>query len=125
MINSYLDSNFEFIEKADITRYTNGIDMKLVNLEPIALFHNFELTLFSGKHVEDISHTHIVSSMYNLITSDKDTEDLSIGSDRVRKNRPHELPNNKNIRSKYHVRITLKDVLGFAEHQEKSTYGLG
>ena len=26
---------------------------------------------------------------------------------------------------KYHLRVILKDVLGFAEHQGKTTYGLG
>ena len=31
--------------------------------------------------------------------------------------------NNKIIKGKYHVRIMLKDVFGFAEHQEKATYG--
>ena len=28
-------------------------------------------------------------------------------------------------KGKYHVRIVLKDVFGFSEHQEKATYGLG
>ena len=36
----------------------------------------------SGKHLEDISHAHIVSLMYKLITSAEDTDDLSIGFDR-------------------------------------------
>ena len=29
------------------------------------------------------------------------------------------------MKGNYHVRIRLKDVFGFAEHQEKPTYGLG
>ena len=29
------------------------------------------------------------------------------------------------IKGKYHVKIMLKDVFGFAEHQEKATYGVG
>ena len=29
------------------------------------------------------------------------------------------------MNGKYHLRITLKDVFGFAEHQEKATYCLG
>ena len=29
------------------------------------------------------------------------------------------------MKGKYHLRIMLKDVFGFAEHQQKATYGLG
>ena len=35
------------------------------------------------------------------------------------------MTNNKSQKWKYHVRIYLKDVFGFAEYQEKATYGLG
>ena len=63
--------------------------------------------------------------MYKLITTAKGCDDLSIGFDRNRDNRKNELTNNKNVKGKYHVRICLKDVFGFAEHQEKATYGLG
>ena len=35
------------------------------------------------------------------------------------------MTDNKNVKGKYHVRIMLKDVVGFAEYQEKATYGLG
>ena len=51
--------------------------------------------------------------------------DLSIGSDRSRDRRQRELTNNKNNNGKYHVRIYLKDVFSFVEHQETATYGLG
>ena len=51
--------------------------------------------------------------------------DLSIGFDRDRTRRRNELTNNKNIKGRYHVRIYLKDLFGYAEHQEKATYGLG
>ena len=63
--------------------------------------------------------------MYKLITSAKDSDDLSIGFDRSRERRKQELTNNKNIKGKYHLRIMLKDVFGYAECQEKATYGLG
>ena len=43
----------------------------------------------------------------------------------VRKRRRDDLTNNKTIKSRYHLRIMLKDVFGFAEHQEKATCGLG
>ena len=94
-------------------------------MAPIALFSNFKLTTSSGKHLEDISHAHLVSLMYKLITSSKDSNDLSIGFDNSRNRRRDELALNKNIKGKYHVKIMLKDVFGFAELQRKATYGLG
>ena len=80
LLNSYLDLNFEVIKKADDSRYGNGKDIQLVNLGPIALFSNFKLTTGSGKHLEDISHAHLVSLMYNLLSSGKliHHDDLSI-----------------------------------------------
>ena len=59
------------------------------------------------------------------MTSSRDSDDLSFGFDRNRGRRKNELSNNKNIKGKYHIRIYLKDIFGFAEHQEKGTYGLG
>ena len=79
----------------------------------------------SGKHLENIDHAHIVSLMYKLLTSSKGSDDLSIGFDRDCNRRQRELTNNKSQKGKYHVRIYLKDVFGFAEYQEKGTYGLG
>ena len=125
LLNSYLDLNFEVIKRVDNSRYANGNDIRLVNLGAIVLFSNFKLTTNSGKHLEDISHAHLVSLMYKLITSSKDSNDLSIGFDHSPNRRRDELALNKNIKGKYHVRIMLKDVFGFAEHQEKATYGLG
>ena len=92
---------------------------------PIALFSNYKLTTSSGKHLEEISHAHIVSLIYKLLTSSRDSDDLSIGFDRNRGRRKNEISNNKTIKGKCHIRIYLKDVFGFAEHQEKGTYGLG
>ena len=63
--------------------------------------------------------------MYKLKTSSKDSYDLSVGFDRGRNRRKDELALEKNIKGKYHLRNMLKDVFGFAEHQEKATYGLG
>ena len=125
LLNSYLDLNFEVIKRADNSRYANGNDIRLVNLGPIALFSNFKLTMSSGKHLEDFSHAHLVSLMYKLKTSSKDSNNLSISFDNSRNRRRDELALNKNIKGKYHLKIMLKDVFGFAEHQEKATYGLG
>ena len=63
--------------------------------------------------------------MYKLLTSSKDSDDLSIGFDRNRGRRKNELSNNKSIKGKYHIRIYLNDIFGFSSHQEKGTYGLG
>ena len=83
------------------------------------------MTTSSAKHLEDNSHAHIVSSMYKLITSAKDSDDLSIGFDRDRGRRQRELTNNETLKGKYHARIMLKDIFVFAEHQEKATFRLG
>ena len=125
LLNSYLDLNFEVIKKNDDSRYANRNDIRLVNLGPVALFSNFKLTTSSGKHLQDISHAHLVSLMYKLITSSEDSNDLSIGFDYSRNRRRDELARNKTIKGKYHVKIMLKDIFGYAEHQEKATYGLG
>ena len=125
LLNSYLELNFDVLHAATNNRYVNGDDMRLVNLGPIALFSNYKLTTSSGKHLENIDHAHIVSLMYKHLTSSKGSDDLSIGLDRDRGRRQRELTNNKTQKGKYHVRIYLKDVFGFAEYQEKGTYGLG
>ena len=124
-MNSYLELNFDVLHAVNNDRYVDANDIRLVNLGPIALFSNYKLTTSSGKHLEEISHSHIVSLMYKLLTSCRDSDDLSIGFDRSRGKRKNELTNNKNIKGKYRIRIYLKDIFGFAEHQEKGTYGLG
>ena len=125
LLNSYLVLNFDVLHAATKSRYADNKEIRLVNLGPIALFSNYKLTTNSGKHLEDISHAHIVSLMYKLINSAEGSDDLSIGFDGDRTRRQRELTNNKNQKGKYHVRIYLKDVFGFAEHQIKATCGLG
>ena len=125
LLKSDLDLNFEVIKKADDSRYGSGNGIRLVNPGPIALFSNFKLTTSTGKHLEDISHASLVPLMYKLITSSRNSDDLSIGFDRSRNRRRDELAQNKNVKGKYHLKIMLKDVFGFAECQEKAIYGLG
>ena len=125
LLNSYLDLYFDVVLAATNNRYADNNNIRLVNLGPVALFSDCNLATSSEKHLEDVSHAHIVRLMYKLITTAKGCDDLSIGFDRDRTRRRNELTNNKNIKGKYHVRIYLKDVFGFAEHQEKATYGLG
>ena len=35
------------------------------------------------------------------------------------------MTNKKKVKGKYHIKIMLKDVFGFAEHQKKATFGPG
>ena len=125
LLISYLDSNFGGIKKADSSRYGNGNDLRLFNLGPIVLFSNFKMTTSSGKHLEVTSHAHILSSLYKLISGAENSDDLSSGFDRDCIRRQDELTKNKNIKGKCHLGIMLKKVFGFAELQEKATYGVG
>ena len=125
LLNSYLEINFDVLRADNSNRYVDANDIRLVSLGPIALFSNYKLTTSSGKHLEEISHAHIVSLIYKLLTSFKDSDDLSIGFDRNRGKRKNELTFNKTIKGKYDIRICLKDIFGFAENQEKGSYGLG
>ena len=125
LLNSYLELNFDVLHVANNNRYVDANDIRLVNLGPIALFSVYKLVTASSKHLEEVNHAHFVSLIYKIVTSSKDGDDLSIGFDRNRGRRKDELTDNKNIKGKYHSRIYLKDILGYAENQEKATYGLG
>ena len=117
--------DFDVLDAATSNRYVDGNDISLVNLGPIALFSKYKLTASPGKHLEDITLAHIVSLMYKLITSARGSDDLPIGFDRDRNRRQRELTKDKIIKGKNHVRIYLEEIFGFAEHQGKSTFGLG
>ena len=125
LLNSYLELNFDDLHAGTNNRYADGNVIRLVNLGPIGMFSNYKLTSSSEKHLENIDHAHIVSLMYKILSSGKGSDDLSIGFDRDRGRKQPEMTNNKTQKGKYHVRIYLKDVFGFAEYQEKATYGLG
>ena len=118
LLNFYLGLKFEVIKKSDNSRCANGYDMRLLNLGSVALFSVFKLTTRSEKHLEDISHAHIVSLMYKLIRSSRGSDDFSIVFHRDCGRRREELTNNENTESKFHVRFILKDVFGFSEHQD-------
>ena len=125
LINSYIELNFDVLRADNSNRYVDTNDIRLVNLGSIALFSNYKLSTSSGKHLEEISHAHIVSLMYKLLSSSRESDDLSVCFDRNRDRRKRELTNNKNIKCKYHVRIFLRDIFGYAEFQQVGTYGLG
>ena len=82
LLNSFVDLNIEVIKTADKSRYANDNFIKLNNLGPIHLSNNSKLTTSSVIYLEDISHAHIVPLMYELITSAKVSDDLSIGFER-------------------------------------------
>ena len=82
-------------------------------------------TWLPGEHLEDISLAHLVSSLSKPITTARDFDDVFIGFDRDRYRRKQELTNTEITKGKYHVRKMLKDVFGFAEHEERASYGLG
>ena len=63
--------------------------------------------------------------MYNLISSSRDSDDLSIGFHRSNETREREMTNNKTTGGNYHVRVYSKGFFGFGEYQDNSSYGLG
>ena len=123
--NSHIDVNFDVSHAATNNRYADDDSIRLINLGPIGLFSIYKISSISGKHLEEIRQAHIVRLIYKLITGARDSDDLSIGFDRSRERRQRGLTNNKNIKGKNHVRIYLRDIFGFAEHQEKAVCGLG
>ena len=56
------------------------------------------MTMFSRKHLEDITRAHIVSLMYIPLKSSRASDDLSIVFDGDRVQRRNELTINKNIK---------------------------
>ena len=114
--NCYVELNFDVLHAATDNRYVDNNDIRLVNLAPIGLFSNYKLITSSGKHVENIDHAHILSLMDKLVTSSRGSDDLSIGFVRSRDRRQRELTIIKTQKRKFHLRIYLKEVFGFAEH---------
>ena len=120
LLISYSELVFEVIKKAHRSKYGDGNEIRFVNLRLTALFSNFRSTTSSGKDLEDNSHPHIVSLMYKLLISIRASDYLSVGFHRDRTIERDELARNKNINGKNHLRIMLRVVFGFAEHQEKT-----
>ena len=125
LLITYLHLNFDVLHAATNNRCEDNNDIKSIYLNPIALFSNYKLIASSGIHSEDISHAHVVSTLYNLITSARVTDDLSIGFERNRGRRQRKLTNYKTQKGKFHLRFMLKDVFGFCQCQEKGTFGFG
>ena len=124
MLKSYIELNFDVLKAATSNRYSDADDIRLINLGPIALCSICKMTTNSGKHLENIDHAHIVSLMSKLLSSSRDSDDLSFGFDRSRDRRKRELNKNKTQKGKYHLRNYLKGIFSFAEYQETETLGL-
>ena len=84
---SLLRLNADVLHAATNNRYIDVDDIRLVNGGAIALFSNCKLKSSSGKHIEENNHAHIVCLMYKILTSARNTDDLSFGfaRDRARK----------------------------------------
>ena len=89
------------------------------------MFNQYKLTSSSGKELEKHDNAHAICLMYNLLSSSKDSDDLSIGFYQNNEAREKKLTNNKATKENYHVRICFKNIFGFAAHQDNCTYGLG
>ena len=105
-------------------RYAEGDHIKLVNLGRIALFNKYRLTNSSGKEIEENDNDHVICLMHKLLSSSRDSDDLSIGFYRSNGFREREVTKIKTTKGNCHVRNYLKDVFEFAEHEDNSTYGL-
>ena len=125
MLTSYLELIFDVLQVVSGNRYGDGSNKRLVNLAVMASFSIYKLITSSGKQLEETSLAHIVSLMYKLLTSSRGSDDLSIGFDRIRDRRNRHFTSNKTQKGKFHLINYLKDIVGFAEHQETATYGLG
>ena len=95
MSNNYLDLNFDVLHAATGNIFVDNNDIKLVKLGSIVLFGIYNLTISSNKHLEDENHAYIVSLLCKLVSSARDTRDLSFRFGRNRDRRQGELTNNK------------------------------
>ena len=105
LLNSYLDLKFDVVHAAINNRYVDKNDIRSNNLEPIALFSNYNLTASSRKHLQDVNHAHIVSLMYKLKISARVSDDSSTGFSRDRGRIQRELSNKKNKRKIPHQKL--------------------
>ena len=97
LLKSYIGLNFDVLHADSGDRYTNGDNIGLGILGPVASFSKYKLTTSIGKHIEEISIAHIVSLVYQLLTSSRGSDDLSIGFHRDRYRRQREITNSKNM----------------------------
>ena len=95
MFGSPVTLNFDVLDSARNNRYKENDDIRLVNMAPVGSFSIYKLTTSSEKHLEKILNAQIACLVYELKTSARNTDDLSIGFDRDRNRRQQESTNNK------------------------------
>ena len=123
--DSYLELGFSVNHRADaLARYADGDHIRLVNLGPKALFNKYRLTSSTGKEKKEIDNAHDSYLMQKLLSSSRDSDDLSIGFHRNKEVREREMTNKKSTKGNYYVKIYLKQVFGFAENHYKCNYGM-
>ena len=85
--------------------YADDDQLRLVNLGLIAFFDKYSLTSSSGKEIEKIKTARVICLMHKLISSGRDSDDLSIGFHRSNEARERKLTNNETTKGKYPFRI--------------------
>ena len=112
------------IRQDNSKRFSAAENTKLAKLEPIALFCENELSNRNEKEKLYVDHANIACSMYKLLTTPRGHHDSSIRFARDILERAEKRITMKRIRGKFHNTILIKDVFGFAEHQQYATFGL-
>ena len=96
MKDSNLDLDFNISHKAGPhARSADNDHIKFVNLGPTALFNKYRLTSSSGKEIEDVDNAPVICLMYKMLSSSRDSDDLSIDFRTSNEVRERELTNNK------------------------------
>ena len=97
--DSYLGVDFNVNHRAGFhAQYADSDHKRLLNLGPIALINEYRLTNSSGKEVEDIDNAHVICLMYNLKSSGRNSDNLSIGFHRSIKVRQRKMTNIKKLK---------------------------
>ena len=121
--DSYNQLNFNVTHRAGVhARYADGDHIRLVSLGSV--FFCNRLSSSSGKEIEEIDNAQGICLLRKLISSSRDSDDLSIGFHRSFDVREKKLTNKKSTKRNHHVRICLKDIFSFAGHQHNCSYGL-
>ena len=102
----YLETDFSVTHKVGAHGgFANGDHIGLVNLGSIAFFIKYRLTSSSGKEIKETDNAHIICLMYNILSSAKDNDDLSVGFHGSTEARERELTINKSTKGNFNVRI--------------------
>ena len=125
MKDSYLEVEFKVFRRIGAhPRHVDGDRKRLVVLGPTALFIKYRLTSSSGKKIEEIDKAHVICLMHSLISSKRDSDNLSYGFHRINEARERELTKKYSTNGNYHARIYSKVVFGFAKYQDNCPHGL-